>query len=369
MPAKLNRAFKIDFEKLRKNGGTGFFVFDLLMLFIVGFNLSWIFFDISFRFDAFQNLVYKTWPAFYEFYAHKIHPNFIFYDMIFVAIFITELLFRWAIAIAKKEYDKWFFYPFIHWYDVLGCIPLSGFRMLRFLRVFSMVYRLNRMGVIDLQSTWGYKQFMKYTSVVVEEVSDRVVVNVLNGVQDEVQKGNPVVGKIISDVVIPKQDQIIDWSSKKMGELTTEIFEKYSGNLRIYLENVVSRAVKENKEIQRIRLIPGVGKIVAEILDNSISDITYNAIKESIEDIGHERNKDMMKQISEQVLTKISSETDSEADELFKTVISDSIEVIKSEVEVKQWKLKEEIEKQKKVERKFEKELLKKNKKKYLEHD
>lgn len=62
--------------------------------------------------------------------------------MIFVSIFIAELLIRWMVTIHQKTYHKWFFYPVIHWFDVLGCIPVGSFRWLRLLRVFSILYRL-----------------------------------------------------------------------------------------------------------------------------------------------------------------------------------------------------------------------------------
>ncbi|MEZ5021997.1 MAG: hypothetical protein R2728_01825 [Chitinophagales bacterium] len=81
-------------------------------------------------------------------------PQFLYYDLVFVGIFVLELSVRWTIAIFRNTYAKWFFYPFIHWYDVLGCIPLSSFRALRLLRVFSMFYRLNRLGIIDMRSTY-----------------------------------------------------------------------------------------------------------------------------------------------------------------------------------------------------------------------
>ena len=52
-------------------------------------------------------------------------------------------------AIRKQTYPRWYFYPFLHWYDLLGCIPIGSFRMLRLLRLISLTIRLQKMGIID----------------------------------------------------------------------------------------------------------------------------------------------------------------------------------------------------------------------------
>ncbi len=88
---------------------------------------------------------------------------------------------RWAVAIARGTYHRWFFYPFVHWYDLLGCIPVGSFRWLRILRVVSLMFRLQKMGVVDFRDTYIGRSVIKYYRILVEEVSDRVVINVLEG--------------------------------------------------------------------------------------------------------------------------------------------------------------------------------------------
>ena len=57
------------------------------------------------------------------------------YDLAFVVIFLTEFCVRWVAAVVRKTYMRWYFFPFIHWYDLIGCIPLGGARIFRFLRI------------------------------------------------------------------------------------------------------------------------------------------------------------------------------------------------------------------------------------------
>ena len=52
---------------------------------------------------------------------------------LFTIFLVAELVVRWLIAIVQKRYYRWFFFPFVHWYEVLGCAP--QLRALRLLRV------------------------------------------------------------------------------------------------------------------------------------------------------------------------------------------------------------------------------------------
>ena len=341
--------FKIDYDKLKKSHTSGLLFLDVFMILLIIFNLVWIMFDYSYQYEMFQAFIHKISPAFNDFYGIMIHPYFMMYDMIFVAIFIVELLVRWIIAIYRKTYAKWFFYPFIHWYDVLGCIPLSSFRVLRLLRVFSMFYRLQRLGIIDMKSTFIYKQLNKYLGILTEEVSDRVVVNVLSGVQDELEKGSPIMDRVVTDVLLPKQHIIATWAAKKMGIISIELFEKNESVFRKIIDDSLTKAIAQNKDIARLKLIPGAGKIITNVLNESVSDITFNTIKESVYQLSDPQNNagivNDAGQMVLQTLLETHPEDDHSLDDIISAISINVIEVIKEEVKVQQWKLKEEQQK------------------------
>jgi hypothetical protein len=342
----IKRFFKIDLEKLKSSHASGWLAVDIFMILLIIFNLNWLIFDYSYQYLAFQNLIQKISPAFNSYYGGIIHPNFMLYDMVFVAIFLLELVIRWGIAIHKKTYDKWFFYPFIHWYDVLGCIPLSSFRVLRLLRLFSMIYRLHRLGIIDLKSTFIFKQGNKYLGILTEEVSDRVVVNVLSGVQDEIKKGSPVFDKVVKDVLLPKQHIIATWMARRISVVTIELFEKNEAILKRIIDESLENAIGNNKDIARLKLIPGAGPLLTKILNESVSNITFNTIKESIYKLSDpQNNAGMINDAGQLLLHAVLEEHEGEdhsLDDIISAISFDVIEVIKQEVEVQQWKIKEE---------------------------
>jgi hypothetical protein len=348
---------KLDLTKLRATRqGLGLFI-DLLMIFLVLLNLGLIFFDWSFSFDSFRSVVRFISEDFEHWYAHVISPRTSFLDLIFVSIFLTELLIRWGFAIHRKTYDKWFFYPFIHWYDVLGCIPMSGvFKAFRLFRIIGMVSRLHNLGIINLKETYIYRKLRKYIDIFIEEISDSVVLNVLNGVQNEVKKGNPVVEKIARQVIVPRQDDLNDWLSTRISQSVSSTYTKHRLDFYDYLKDVITRSVKENQEIKRIALIPGVGKLITDILDQAISNVTFNVIDNIMEDVAKGRNLAAIQDISEQIISNLTShEHDNEQLSLMLTeVVSESLEVVKAQVRVKQWRINELLERKAKLQGKIE---------------
>lgn len=341
---KIQSFFKIDFTKLRATRQGLPLIIDILMVILVIVNLNLIFFDWSYTFASFRAVIEFISPTFNHFYAANIHPNTSFLDLIFVSIFITELIIRWSISIYRKRYNKWFFYPFIHWYDVLGCIPMSGtLKLFRLFRIVGMTIRLNNLGIIDLRSTYVYKKGAKYVEIVAEEITDKVVSNVIKGAQVEVQKDSPLIQKIALKVFNPKKEQINEWLNNSISEMLTVVYFKHRNDLNQYLQGIVTKSVNENLEIQRISMIPGIGKQIKEALNSSISNITFNVIDNSIEDIAKTKNIPAINDITNHIIQQLEADQsgNQELSDLMKVMIVETLEMVKNHVEIKLWKINE----------------------------
>jgi hypothetical protein len=341
---KLRLFFTIDMEKLRRSHEGGLVFIDIIMLLLVMVNLFLIFFDWSFSFPSFSRLLHWLSPGFHQFYDQEIHPNASFLDLIFVSIFIAELLFRWSLAIYRKTFDRWFYYPFARWYDVLGCIPMNGmFKLFRLFRLYSLISKLQRLGIIDFTSTFVYKKSSKYLNVLVEEVSDKVVLNVLSGVQREVDKGNPLIEKIIRQVLLPRQEELVAWLNISLSNAVSLTYYNHRTEFNLYLKSIIKRAVEENQEIKTIALIPGVGKIIAQTLDSAIHNITFNVVDNAMEDLSKSRDLKGIEDITESLLQNFLKEhpENAQLDVLIRNLVLDVLEVVKKQVSVKEWRVKE----------------------------
>lgn len=321
-------------------------IVDLLMMAILTINLLLIIFDFIFSSMMVQDFFHTYVPAFYNWYDSNIHHNFFVIDLYFVAIYIVELIIRWIIAIKRQTYYRWFFYPFARWYDVLGCIPIGSFRALRILRVISILVRLQRLEIIDITRTYIFKKLAKYRDIAIEEVSDRVVVNILEGMQEEVRSGGKVTDDIVERVVRPQKEALVEWLSHRIQIVSEHNYADYREEIRQYVDQRIKQAVDENKEIQTIHQIPVVGSALSGTLESAISDIVFNVINGSMADLASSKNKMLVDELTDIVFEALLlQEEDSKLNDIVVHTIVESLEIVKDQVKIKQWKLRE-IEKE-----------------------
>lgn len=341
--------------KLRRSRDSAFFVVDCIMLGLIIANLALILFEWLYAIDAFRAFLAEHVTWFYEFYDPVIHENFLWIDLAFISVFVIELLAQWAVAIAQRTYHRWFFYPFVHWYDVLGCIPVGSFRFLRVLRIFSMLFKMQRLEIVDLRNTFFFRSLDKYRGILVEEVSDRVVVNVLNGFQDEVRRGSPVTDQIVRDVIEPRREELIEALARRIQKATRRAHTHYRADLRAYLERRVADAVDRNAEIAALEQIPMLGPQVGMLLERAISDITISVVSGILADAASERNAVVQEVAAISADTLLMADGHLDLNQVVREVLLEAVELIKEQVKIQQWKV---IEKRHQEERAMAGELV-----------
>lgn len=322
---------------------------DVFMIVVVFVDMIWIAFDGLFEVRVFNEFMRNFLPSsFMDWYGAVIDEDFLFYESrIFITIFLAELLIRWMLAIIKKTYDKWFFYPLVHWYDVLGCIPTSSFRILRFLRIIVLLYKLHRWKVIDLNNYAVFRHLMHYYNILVEEVSDRVAVNLLEEAKSEMKHGEPITNMILRDVLLPHRGEIVEWTA---AHVQTGIRRHYQANrkeIQNYLQKVIQETVEENKEVSNLERIPLLGSVVAESINKAVREITFGVIDRLTADLAASENNFAMEKIVEaitDVIFRLNENTDNSQKNLSNQIISESIDLIIDRVKVKKWKIKEASE-------------------------
>ena len=328
---------KIDFKKLRESHQSGWLAVDFLMLNVLTINLLWILFDSLFSSEIIRQGLNYIAPSFTQFYGEKIHPNFAFYDLCFVGIYLFELGVRWIVAIVKKTYHRWFFYPFIHWYDVLGCIPVGGFRWLRFLRFFAILFRLQKIGVIDLSGTYPAQVVKKYQEIVVEEISDRVIVQVLNGLQDQIRTGSPLIGRISQEVLLPHKDELAQWLSGQLNGLTENLYIDRRDDIQRYIRGLIADTIIQDRRIAALDKIPLLGDAVMDAIDKTVGDLVYNLLDQVNDDLSEQISEQRVTMASHQFLDKLVQPSE-KLSQVGQQLLIESIDVIKEEVNKKKWK-------------------------------
>ena len=323
-------------KNLRTSHQTIWFALDALMLLLLVINLLWLTFDSLYATALVSDFLSQQVPSFTSAY-NPIHKNFLFYDLVFVSIFLLEFVVRWVHAVYVHTYRRWYFYPFIHWYDLLGCVPASGARILRVLRIFSIIYRLQKYGVIDLANTRLFQFLMFYYDAFMEELSDRVVVKVLSGTQEEVQRGSPLLHRIQQEILVPRSDRIVDWLSEKIATYAQHGFVPRRRELREYLNARVIGAMKQNQDLKRIRDLPIFGSWASGTLDRAVGDITAEVIEEILEDLSSPDNHDFVEDLVDAFLHE-REEPGMGTNEAMIDGITETLELVKQQVHVKRWR-------------------------------
>jgi hypothetical protein len=320
-------------ENLRNSHEGPWFVLDMIMLGLLFVNLLWLLFDSLYATSmVYDNLAILS-PSFIHAYD-PIHRNFILVDLVFISIFLTEFCFRWVIAIRRKEHLRWYFFPFLRWYDLVGCIPLGATRIFRFLRIFSILYRLHKKQIIDLNNTAIYRFFAFYYDVFVEELSDRIVVKVLSDAQKDIAAGSPLVDEISQQVLAPRRPIISQWMASMLNHVGQSIDDNEHGAIiRRHVKDSVGKAVRTNAQVASLSYVPVLGKTIENTLEQVVTDIVTESVINLFADL---ESADVEKFITHGL--KDFSPDETALDQEVLLVISECIELLKGHVSQQRWK-------------------------------
>jgi hypothetical protein len=321
------------YSRLKSSHEGPWIIIDLLMLALLIINLIWLLFDGLFATQAFKSILASMSTDLVTGYA-PIHENFVLYDLAFVAIFLTEFCVRWAASVVRKTYIRWYFFPFIHWYDLIGCIPLSGARIFRFLRIFSIFYRLQKYQIIDLRNTAVYRFIIFYYDVLVEELSDRIVVKVLSDAQKDIAAGSPLIEDISQQVLASRLSILTQWLSSVMVHIGESIEHNDHGeSVRSHVQKSVGEAVRGNSQVSTLKLVPILGSTIEKTLEQSVTDIVTQSIINLMKDITPEKIDDFV----EHGIGRFSSE-DHMLDQEVLLIVNECLELVKHHVSQQRWK-------------------------------
>ena len=309
---------------------------DVLIIIAVVANLTLLLVDSLYLVEPLNAAFQAAAPAAHAFYDSTIHQRFFHIDLAFVALFLVDVLLGWTVAIIERRYHRWFFYPFLHWYDVLGCIPLTGFRLLRALRIISLLHRLNRLGLIHVERWTAYRFVAKYYDILLEELSDRIAVRMLSNVQHQVSTSDSLADSIISRVVTPRKQQLIHEITQR---IEASAGKAYGGNREAvmgYISDLVGRTLRESPEIQRLERLP-MGSAVSKSLEASLSGVAQRLVDELAQGIHSPEFRTLVTHTAESGFDAW-LKVDEGSAEVTEAVLVDALEMLKDQISRQAWK-------------------------------
>ncbi len=271
------RFLSFDIGHLRQSKEGVWFAVDLLMLLLLGINLTLIIIDSVYRLDFMESFVSSEIPLF-EPPLLWLKKHFFVIDVAFVSVFLSEFCVRWMVSVRNTTYSRWFYYPFIHWYDLVGCIPLTGARMLRFLRVFSIIYRLHKYRIIDIRQSSIYQFLAFYYDVLLEELSDRVIIKVISGIQRDIEHDNTLSHRIINELVTPRLERLSVSTTLITGSISEAMHSQADHPFSVQLRESVVSAMRNNDDLARLKAVPLVGEQLVRELETAVAQVVIDTI-------------------------------------------------------------------------------------------
>lgn len=195
-------------------------------------------------------------------------------DLPFLVLFWIEFMTRWFLAVRRRTYARWYFFPIFFWYDMLSLIPVLALRPLRLLRVISIYMRLRQSDISRVGKDFVSRGVAYISNIITEEVSDRVAVRILSEFGEEIEDGTHI--RIARATVEPRRAEIEQIVVDQIRAILTnqETIERFRQLLELNLENAVD-------ESESLRSLP-LPHVVVKPVVRAIGDVILNTTLETI---------------------------------------------------------------------------------------
>lgn len=315
-----------------------FLIYDIFMMLIIVVNIFCLatnaFFMSNFAVWFFEIL---RSSELLNFYRAELNPWVIKTESWFITFLLIEFSCRWLTAILYKHHQRWFFFPFIHWYEVLAIIP-----MLRFLRLFRagiIAYRLHELGYVVVPPSIQLR-LKFYYNLVMEELSDRVVTTVIDGVRNELRSSS-VHKEIIHNLVDHHRQLIAQTLAEVLQENLAVELRHRQQDIADFVGHVVSQAIKDTPELTHLlKRLPIVGTMIETQIQNIGQRLSANISLGLIQPFsaGTSTTPNAAYQLISKKISQIDIENQ-QLEKLVESLVSESLMAIRDQAQVKQWKL------------------------------
>jgi len=200
-------------------------------------------------------------------------------DLPFLILFWIEFLARWYIALKRGTYNKWFFFPILNWYDVLGLIPSGYFRIFRLFRAVSMYMRLRRSELSVVGQDIFSRTVAYFSNIITEEVSDLVALRILGEFGEEIADGTH--NRIARETVEPRRPEIEGVITRQIRQSLTN--PETLANLRSLLMLNLDTAVNESESLHSVPMPNFVLNPLVRTIGEVIIDTTFETVEATFE--------------------------------------------------------------------------------------
>lgn len=277
------------------------------------------------------------------YYREHIHQPLRTAGEFFTVFLIIELLIRWAISIKNRHYYRWFFFPFVHWYEVLGCLP--QLRALRLLRAFVIGRFLYKLGYQVLPQSWlNTAKF--YVEVVLEELSDRVLLTAISNIRHQLadtDASKALVAQTLArhhdDIeeaiaALLKQSLLPYLQPNKNGASAPDLAKTLASEVGLAIQD----SLTSTPELRRyLKLIPIAGSMIESQLSQIGQHVGENVVLSLNKRLLEPQSLDKVVQQVAHGIVQIDVNSPI-IESLITAIIEDALDGFEAQIKVQQWK-------------------------------
>lgn len=216
----------------------------------------------------------------------KLIDNFWRFDLPFVILFALDFLVR-AIAINRRHPELNLLEAMLRrWYDIFLLFPLA-----RWLRVLPVTIRLQQTDLINLEPI--RKQINReFVANFAEEMTEIVGVEIVNQMQESIQKGDVSRWLFQSSsrrpyITVNNTDELQAIASRLIRLSVYDVLPKIQPELQALLNQIIEIILKQSPIYQQLKNLPGLNQLPHQISENlaqSLSQTTQNTLETALQD-------------------------------------------------------------------------------------
>jgi hypothetical protein len=265
----------------------------------------------------------------------KLVDHFWLIDLPFLTLFVVEFAVRWSLALRRRTHRRWYLFPLLNWYDLLGLMPSTELRVFRLFRVASIYMRLRRSELSRVGKDVLSRAVAYVSNIIAEEISDVVALRILSETQDEIRDGTHL--RIWDRAIASRRRQIEEVFIAQLRDVLAnpDTQQRVRRLMRVNLQLAIERSeTLDSVPLPNAVLHPLVRSLGEVILETTLE--TVSASLDSNE--GQVAAKDLVSSVMDQVLAGPGREVIASLSE---EISLDVIERMKEAVAVKKWALPE----------------------------
>lgn len=166
-----------------------------------------------------------------------------------------------------------------------------------------------------------------------------MTVRIIEGLQKELRGSQVVSQRIADEVLAPQREALIEAVTHRLQETTAVAYSSHEEDFHEYLNDVIAGGIDRNREISTIASIPGFGRPIASLLERAVSDIVFTVVDRLVTDVATLENDRILAEVTAvSADALLSPKYDQRLNRIARSIVLQSLDVIKDHVQVRQWK-------------------------------